>query len=76
MASSAPARSVAFRSMADSARSVLASAIGWLIVALVAFWLFGLLIGWVGFVVRSIGWLLLLGLLVAAYFAIKAPPGD
>ena len=62
--------------MATSPRSVLASAIGWLIVGLIAFWLLGLLLGWIGFVVRSIGWLLVLGLLVVAYFAIKAPPDD
>lgn len=62
--------------VSNSPRSVLASAIGWLIVGLIAFWLVGLVAGWLGFVVRSIGWLLLIGLLVVAYFAIKAPPDD
>ena len=62
--------------MANSPRSVLASAIGWLIVGLLAFWLLGLVAGWLGFVVRSIGWLLLIGLLAVAYFTIKAPPDD
>ncbi|MFW2333299.1 hypothetical protein [Ilumatobacter sp.] len=62
--------------MANSPRSVLASAIGWLIVAVIVFWLLGLVAGWIGFVVRSIGWLLLIGLLIAAYLAIKAPPDD
>ena len=62
--------------MADSPRSVLASAIGWLIVALIVFWLFGQVLGWIGFVARSIGWLLVIGILVAAYLAIKGPPGD
>ena len=62
--------------MAGSARSVLASAIGWLIVVVVAIWLLGLVAGWIGFVLRSIGWLVLIVLLVIAYFAIKAPPDD
>lgn len=62
--------------MADSPRSVLASVIGWLIVALIGFWLFGLLLGWIGFVVRSFGWLLAIGLLIAAYLTIKDPPDD
>ena len=62
--------------MVGPARSALASAIGWLIVALLGFWLFGLLLGWLGLVVRSLGWLLLIGLLVVAYLAIKAPPDD
>lgn len=68
--------SVAFPSMANSPRSLLASAIGWLIVVLIAFWVIGLVLGWVGAVVRSVGWLLLIGLLVATYLAIKAPPDD
>lgn len=62
--------------MAGAARSALASAIGWLIVAIVAIWLFGLVAGWIGFVLRSVGWLLLIGALVVAYLAIKAPPDD
>lgn len=62
--------------MAGTARSAFASAIGWLIVVLIAVWLFGLVFGWIAFVVRSIGWLLLIGLLVAAYLAIKGPPDD
>ena len=62
--------------MAGTPRSLLASAIGWAIVVLIAIWLFGLVIGWIGFVIRSIGWLLLIGLLVAAYLAIKGPPDE
>ncbi len=62
--------------MASAPRSALASAIGWTIVALIGIWLFGLLIGWIGLVVRSIGWLLVIGLLVAAYLAIKGPPDE
>ncbi|MDW3214199.1 MAG: hypothetical protein R8G01_09400 [Ilumatobacteraceae bacterium] len=59
--------------MATRSRSVLASAIGWVIVALVVIWLFGLVIGWIRFVLRSIVWFVLIGLLLAAYFAVRAP---
>ena len=59
--------------MATRPRSVLASAIGWVIVALVVIWLFGLVIGWIRFVLRSIVWFVLIGLLLAAYFAVRAP---
>ena len=57
-------------------RSALASVIGWVIVALIVIWLFGLVLGWIGFVLRSIGWIVLIGLLLAAYLAIKGPPDD
>lgn len=59
--------------MPSSARSALASAIGWIIVILVAVWLFGTLLGWIRFVLRSLAWIVLIGLLVAAYLAVKAP---
>ena len=58
--------------MATKPRSVLASMIGWIIVALIAIWLFGIVIGWIRFVIRSIAWLVLIGLLVAAYVALKS----
>ena len=59
--------------MSTKPRSVLASAIGWIIVALIVIWLFGMLIGWIRFVLRSIAWFVLIGLLLAAYFALRAP---
>lgn len=62
--------------MATSPRSVLASTIGWIIVALVGIWLFGMVIGWITFVLRSIAWIFVIGLLVVAYLAVKGPPGD
>lgn len=62
--------------MASAPRSAIASAIGWVIVALIVIWLFGLVLGWIGFVLRSIGWIVLIGLLLAAYLAIKGPPDD
>ena len=60
--------------MATTPRSVLASAIGWLIVALVAIWLFGMVIGWIGFVLRSIVWIVLIGVLIGVYLSVKEPP--
>jgi hypothetical protein len=62
--------------MASSPRSALASAIGWVIVAVIVIWSFGLLIGWISFVLRSVAWILLIGVLLAAYFAVKGPPDD
>lgn len=58
--------------MATKPRSVLASVIGWIIVVLIAIWLFGMVIGWIRFVLRSIAWFVLIGLLLAAYFALRA----
>lgn len=62
------------RPMPSTARSALASAIGWLIVAVIVVWMFGLLIGWIRFVLRSIAWIVLIVLLVAAYLAVREPP--
>lgn len=62
--------------MASRPRSVLASVIGWLVVALIAIWLFGFVIGWIRFVFRSIGFLILVVLLLVAYFAVKGPPDE
>ncbi len=59
--------------MASRSRSALASAIGWIIVLLIAIWLFGIVIGWIRFVLRSIAWIVVIGLLVAAYLAVKVP---
>jgi hypothetical protein len=62
--------------MATSPRSAIASAIGWLIVALIVIWLFGMVIGWIRFVLRSIAWFVLIGLLLAAYLAAKGSADD
>lgn len=59
--------------MPTKPRNVLASAIGWLIVALIVIWAFGIVIGWIGFVIRSMAWLVVLVVLVVAYLAVKAP---
>lgn len=62
--------------MASKPRDALASVIGWLIVIVVAFWAFGMVIGWIHFVLRSLAWLVLIAVLVTAYLAIKGTPGD
>ena len=59
-----------------SPRSALASIIGWVIVALVIVWAFGMVIGWIAFVIRSFFWLVLIGLLVVAYLRLRAPDTD
>jgi hypothetical protein len=60
--------------MATTPRSALASAIGWVIVALVAIWLFGMVIGWISFVLRSIVWIVLIAVLIGVYLSVKEPP--
>lgn len=62
--------------MATSPRNTLASVIGWVIVVLIAFWAFGMVIGWISFVLRSLAWVVVIGILVAAYLAVKGPPDD
>ena len=59
-----------------SPRSALASAIGWVIVALVVVWGFGMVVGWIAFVVRSFLWIVVIGVLVVAYLSLRAPPDD
>ena len=59
-----------------SPRSAMASAIGWVIVALVVVWGFGMIVGWIAFVVRSFVWIVVIGVLVVAYLSLKAPPDD
>jgi len=60
--------------MAASPRSALASAIGWVIVALVAIWMFGMVIGWISFVLRSIVWIAVIAVLIWVYLSLKEPP--
>jgi hypothetical protein len=54
-----------------SSRSVLKSIVGWLIVALVAFWLLDLVIGTVRVLARFVVWIVIIGLLVFAYFKLQ-----
>lgn len=60
--------------MPSRSRSALASAVGWVIVALVVIWVFGLVIGWIRFLLRSVVLIVVIVLLIAAYLAIKEPP--
>lgn len=55
-------------------KSVAATVVGWLIVALLVYWFLGIIIGTIAFIVRFIVWIVLLGLLLAAYFKLKDPP--
>ena len=57
--------------MSDRSRSVLKSIVGWLIVALVAFWLLDLVIGTVRVLARYVVWMVVIGLLVFAYFKLN-----
>ena len=58
--------------MAASPRSVVASAIGWLIVALVLFWALGFVIGTIRFLLRAALWLVVLAILVGVYIRLRA----
>ena len=54
-----------------SSRSVLKSIVGWLIVAVIAFWLLDLVIGTVRVLARFVVWIVIIGLLVFAYFKLQ-----
>jgi hypothetical protein len=57
----------------DRARSLLATVVGYVLVALVAFWLLGAVIGTLRFVIRAVLTLVLLGALLALYLKLKTP---
>jgi hypothetical protein len=59
-----------------SSRSVLKSIVGWLLVALVAIWLLDLVIGTVRVLVRLGLWIVIIGLLVFAYFKLSDDDDD
>jgi hypothetical protein len=60
----------------DTPRSALASLVGWAIVAVVAWWLLGAVLGTVLWVVRSLVWVVIVGGLIWAYLALKAPSDE
>ncbi|MDJ0769950.1 MAG: hypothetical protein QNJ12_14210 [Ilumatobacter sp.] len=57
-------------------RSMLASIVGWVIVALVLFWLLGAVIGTIRFLIRFLVWAIVLVALVALYLNLRAPADD
>ena len=59
--------------MATSPRSVLASVIGWIIVAVLLFWALGFVLGTIRFLIRAFAGLIVLAILVALYFRLRAP---
>jgi hypothetical protein len=59
-----------------TARSLAASAVGWIIVAIVAFWLVRALFGTLFWLLNSIIWIVVLGGLVWAYFRLRSAGDD
>ncbi len=53
-------------------KSVTASVVGWVIVAIVAFWLLGAVFSTVFWLLRSAIWIVLLGGLIWLYFRLKS----
>ncbi|HWC68097.1 MAG TPA: hypothetical protein VG478_08535 [Acidimicrobiales bacterium] len=65
--------------MADrprTARSLAASAVGWIIVGIIAFWLVRAAFGTVFWFLRSIIWIVVLAALVWAYFRLRSSDDD
>ena len=60
----------------STTRSVVTSIVGWLIVAIVAFWLLDAVVGTVRFFVRVVIWIAILGGLLYAYARLKAGADD
>jgi uncharacterized membrane protein YqhA len=61
---------------ARSSGSVPKSIVGWLIVAIVAIWLLDTVIGTVRVLARSLIWIVIIGLLVFAYFKLQDDDED
>jgi hypothetical protein len=58
--------------VASGSKSVLASAVGWLIVALLAYWFLGIIVGTITFMVRFMVWIVVLGVLLTIYLKLKS----
>ena len=52
-------------------KNTLATVVGWVIVALLVFWLLGIIVGTIAFMIRFLVWIVVLGLLLAAYVKLK-----
>lgn len=55
----------------SSGRSLLATLVGWIVVALIAWFLFGWVLGALRFIVRFIVILVVIGALASLYFKLK-----
>jgi hypothetical protein len=56
---------------ARSSKSVLRSVVGWLLVAIIAIWLLDTIVGTVRVLARFVLWIVIIGLLVVAYFKLR-----
>ena len=59
--------------MATKPRNTLAAIIGWVIVALVVYWLLGAVIGTIRFLIRFIVWAFVVGAMIVLYLNLRAP---
>jgi uncharacterized membrane protein YeaQ/YmgE (transglycosylase-associated protein family) len=59
--------------MARSQRGALATVVGWVIVALVVYWLLGFVVGTIRFLIRFIVWAIIIGAMVVLYLNLKSP---
>ena len=57
-------------------RNTAATVIGWIIVAILAWWLLGFVLGTLAFLLRSFLWIVVLVGLLWGYVALKSPPVD
>jgi hypothetical protein len=53
---------------------VLATVVGWIVVAVVAYWLLGAVLGTLRFVIRAVVWIVVIVALVGLYARLKSPP--
>ncbi|HEY4333847.1 MAG TPA: hypothetical protein VGM78_14805 [Ilumatobacteraceae bacterium] len=57
----------------DTARSAMATVIGWIIVALVVVWLFHFVLGTILWIIKLILAVIVIGLLLTLYLKLKSP---
>jgi hypothetical protein len=62
--------------ISGKARSILATVVGYLIVALVAYWLLGALLGTLRFLLRVVVTVVVLGALVTLWAKLKTPRSE
>ena len=57
----------------DKARSLVATVVGWVLAAFVAFWLLGAVLGTLRFVLRAVITIVVIGALITLYARLKSP---